>query len=59
MATKPKGEKVKGVRLDRDFLDEIAAEGSTTGIKSFSERIRYFAKLGMEVHRSRRRPAAA
>jgi len=59
MAKTPKGEKIKGLRLDKEFLDEIEAEGATTGIKSFSERLRYFAKLGLEVNKERRRPRAA
>lgn len=47
MATKTRGEKTKGVRMEPSLIARIDKAGAVTGIRSFSEQVRHLVTLGL------------
>lgn len=46
---------MKGIRMDAAFIARIERTGSVTGIRSFSEQVRYLVTLGLaKVEQSRK-----
>lgn len=58
MATKQKGEKVKGIRMEPSLISRINKAGGATGIRSFSDQVRHLLTLGLAQVESGARKAA-